>query len=315
MILIISTHKDKHASKVIELLNKKGAKSHLLDLSNFPKRSSISIDFNSNSPDRIIFEDINGAIQLSNCKVVWWRRPQPFVLHEEINSSDDRNFAYTECHAAFAGLWNSLDATWINNPLLDEDACKKVYQLKMAKKIGLQIPDTCVTNNPNRATEFAAIYGNNNVIYKAFSGTERAWRETRLLKDDDFKQIEKVKYAPVILQKYIEAKADLRVTIVNDKIFVGAIYASNTSYPIDFRMVMNEAHMEPFELPTKIKGMLLKLMKRLGLIYGAIDMRLTPNGDYVFLEINPSGQWLFVEERTGLPISDNFAEFLFSKDQ
>lgn len=79
-------------------------------------------------------------------------------------------------------------------------------------------------------------------------------------------------------------------------------------------MVMNEATMEAYELPSKIKNLLLKLMDSLGLVYGAIDMRLRPNGDYIFLEINPSGQWLFVEDGTGLPITKTFSELMIQKD-
>jgi glutathione synthase/RimK-type ligase-like ATP-grasp enzyme len=44
-------------------------------------------------------------------------------------------------------------------------------------------------------------------------------------------------------------------------------------------------------------------MRRLGLEYGAIDLRLTPDGEYVFFEVNPAGQFLFVEHACGLPIS------------
>ena len=79
-------------------------------------------------------------------------------------------------------------------------------------------------------------------------------------------------------------------------------------------MVMNEATMEAYELPSKIKNLLLKLMDSLDLVYGAIDMRLRPNGDYIFLEINPSGQWLFVEDGTGLPITKTFSELMIQKD-
>ena len=51
-------------------------------------------------------------------------------------------------------------------------------------------------------------------------------------------------------------------------------------------------------------------MQHLHLEYGAIDMRLTPDGDYVFLEINPNGEYLYVEQATGLPISRALAEHL-----
>jgi len=59
---------------------------------------------------------------------------------------------------------------------------------------------------------------------------------------------------------------------------------------------------------------LLALQKRLQLVYGAIDMRRTPDGEYYFLEVNPAGQWHFVEQRTGLPISKAMADLLAKLD-
>jgi glutathione synthase/RimK-type ligase-like ATP-grasp enzyme len=64
------------------------------------------------------------------------------------------------------------------------------------------------------------------------------------------------------------------------------------------------------KLPESVRSGLLQLVERLGLVYGAVDMRQTPAGDYVFLEINPAGQWLFIEQRTHQPISDALADTL-----
>ena len=153
------------------------------------------------------------------------------------------------------------------------------------------------------------------VIYKAFSGTEEEWRETRRLKDDEVSLIDNVKYAPVIFQEYIPGGIDLRITVIGERFFTGAIYSENTSYNVDFRMVMDEARMEPFELPPEVRSGLLRLMEQLGLHYGAIDMRLAPDGEFVFLEINPSGQWLFVEYGTGLPITDALVEFMIANNK
>lgn len=121
--------------------------------------------------------------------------------------------------------------------------------------------------------------------------------------------------APVIFQEYIPVEADLRITVIDDQIFAGAIYTGSTSYEVDFRMAMGEAEMAAFDVPKPLVRQLVDYVRRLRLTYGAIDMRLTPNGDYVFLEINPSGQWLFVEQRTGLPITDALAGLLMRKER
>src|SRR5262249_28406868 len=123
-----------------------------------------------------------------------------------------------------------------------------------------------------------------------------------------------VKYAPVIFQQYIPAKVDLRITVVGERIFPACIYSQDTEYKVDFRMTMDAARVEPAELPSDVSAMLRALMGRVGLVYGAIDMRLTPDDEYVFLEVNPAGQWLFIEHRTGQPISEAMAELMVAHD-
>ncbi len=314
MILIISSQEDSHAMAILEYLKNRNVSVHLLDLSQFPQKSRISIESNHKGEHIYTFIDEGVKIDLSQCSVIWWRRPQPFQIHEDIQSPEDINFIYTECHATLTGVWASLNPFWINNPIRDEEASKKIYQLSLAQKLGLIIPDTCITNDPIKAKKFISLHGKKQIIYKPFSGTEETWRETRLLKEEEHTLIESVKYSPVIFQEYIKAEADLRITVVGKEIFTVAIYTNNASYKVDFRMVMNEATMEAYELPIEIKMLLLKLMDNLGLVYGAIDMRLKANGDYIFLEINPSGQWLFVEDGTHLPITKTFAELMIQKN-
>ena len=106
----------------------------------------------------------------------------------------------------------------------------------------------------------------------------------------------------------MRAGVDLRVTVVGSSLFAAAIHSQETWYAFDFRIDMKAARVEPFDLPDGVRHGLTRLMQSLGLHYGAIDMRQTPEGDVVFLEINPAGQWLFVEDRTGQPITRSMAE-------
>jgi hypothetical protein len=315
MILIVSSLNDGHYLAVLEALKSYNAESFLLDLSEFPRKYNLSISFEGRATGRqYILTNGDDRIDLGDCGVVWWRRPQHFNIHDEIASATDRNFALVEASSAWSGLWLSLDAFWINHPTLEEEGARKVYQLGAAQETGLKIPDTCITSSPADAAAFIKKHGSGNVIYKAFAGTEREWRETRLLKENEVDLIDSVKYAPVIFQEFIPGGVDLRITVIGDEIYTGAIYSEHASYKVDFRMVMDEAEIKPFELPPVLKTILLEYMRRLGLVYGAIDMRLTPGGEYIFLEINPSGQWLFVELATGQPITDALARLMIAHD-
>jgi glutathione synthase/RimK-type ligase-like ATP-grasp enzyme len=311
MILILSSPSDVHAAAVLEALKRQGASATLLDLSQFPQHLKLSMAYGSGNARRFTLELANGnSLDLSECRVVWWRRPQPFVLHPELTQPTHRQFALSESHEAFAGLWQALDAVWVNHPSKDEVAHRKAYQLKVAQAVGFTIPKTLVSNDPTAVTDFIRALGQGNVIFKAFSATEQEWRETRLLKAEEQALLENVKYAPVIFQEYIEAVYDLRITVVGNDIFPAAIHSQETTYKVDFRMDIAHARIEKVTIPSDVNIKILELMKRLGLRYGAIDMRLSPKGHYVFLEINPAGQWLFIEERSGQPITSHVAHLL-----
>jgi glutathione synthase/RimK-type ligase-like ATP-grasp enzyme len=138
------------------------------------------------------------------------------------------------------------------------------------------------------------------------------WRETRLLREEDIAHLETVRLAPVIFQEYVPAEVDLRITVVGDRLFPAAIYSQSTDYPVDFRMSLGQAAVSTAVLPQEIDMKLRELINRLGLLYGAIDMRRTPSGEHVFLEVNTAGEFLFIEERTGQEITKALADLLAS---
>jgi hypothetical protein len=314
MILIISAPKDDHAMVVLERLNSRGVQAALLDLSQYPRYSHLTMRYGRDATQNFSFRqpDANAAIPLSSCRVAWWRRPQPIELHPEVTDASHKFFARSEIHEALSGLWLSLDAFWMNDPTLDEKASHKPYQLKIAQEVGLEIPVTCITSDPEEARAFVREHGPERTIYKIFTATEEAWRETRIVKPEEIELLDNVCYAPIIFQEYIPAELDLRVTVVGDNIFPASINTLRLNYKVDYRMELGVAQVEPFELPPDVASRLKALMKRLGLVYGAVDFRLTPDGRFVFLEVNTAGQWLFIEERTGQPITEAVVETLAS---
>ena len=315
MILIISHLADSHATAVLEHLGRAGGAAVLFDTARFPRE--IRLDITHESGARSAASAVIDGVRrdLTTVRVAWWRRPQPFGVPAEVVGTDDRGFAYNESHAAITGLWSCLDARWVNDPERDEVAARKAYQLKVAAGLGLRIPRTLVTNDPDSAASFIDAEGARGTIYKAFSATEHAWRETRLLKPEERAHLDAVRFAPVIFQEHIRADIDLRVTVVGDEIFPAEILSGETDYHVDFRMTMHEATIRAHSLPDTVAERLRALMGALGLVYGAIDMRVTPEGEYVFLEVNPAGQWQFIEERTGQPITAALAEYLLAADR
>jgi glutathione synthase/RimK-type ligase-like ATP-grasp enzyme len=308
-ILVISHDDDIHAREVLRHLETRGAEAVVLDTGRIPRETAITLAHDPEGAWRGSMELDGRALALESVRSVWWRRPRPYGLHDEIGGAEDRHFAYAETNATMAALWSLLDANWVNDPDRDEKAGRKGWQLKLAREVGLTIPRTCITSDPQEARRFVAS-APAPIAYKAFQGTERSWRETRLLKPEETELLDAVRFAPVIFQEYIPARVDLRVTIVGERIFAAEIDSQATAYPHDFRMDMGSAAIAEHILPAAIAENLHALMSKLGLVYGAIDMRQTPGGEYVFLEVNPAGQWLFVEQQTGQPIAAAIAETL-----
>lgn len=315
-VLIIAQSRDEHAVAVGNHVERMGNEVEVLDTSLFPEIARLTMRYSCCSDHRVLQLEVQGrTIEFDRFGSVWWRRPQPPRLSEQMLRPSHRHFAANEAHEALTGLWQCIGANWINDPSLDLISQRKAYQLKVAQQVGLRIPPTLITNDPAEARKFADARAYRDIVYKSFSSTEEEWRETRLLKTDELNLLDHVQHAPVIFQHYVEASYDLRITAVGDRLFPAAIYSQETSYKIDCRIDIAAAKIEPVEIPAELQTKLLALKKRLGLTYGAIDMRLTPRGDYIFFEINPAGQFMYIEAATGQPIAAAMAAELNRLDE
>jgi len=119
----------------------------------------------------------------------------------------------------------------------------------------------------------------------------------------------------VIFQELVAAECDVRVTVVGGRLFATAITVPPSGYQLDYRMELARARIETTQLPEETQARIGALMQRLGLLYAAIDLRRTSDGEHVFLEINPAGEWLFAEHGGGQPITAAMAELLIRLDR
>jgi glutathione synthase/RimK-type ligase-like ATP-grasp enzyme len=230
-------------------------------------------------------------------------------LDPAITDEAARLFAWSEANEALLGLWYSLDCFWMNPPLADEVALRKIRQLQVATRVGLTIPETLVTNEPAVALDFIRQYEPGGVIRKAFRNIQEAPRTTAVVREPDLSLIGLVRYTPVIFQRFVPARLDLRVTIVDGEVFAAAI-ESGPEFQADYRTGLASARVTPYELPSPVTERLMEMMDVFNLSYGAIDLRVTPDGEHVFLEVNPAGEYRFISERTGQPISAAIAAAL-----
>lgn len=301
-VLVVSSFADPHARTVIAELAKLGAEVELLDLADYPGKLTLTLAFAGAERRFELKRPGEGELDLDLIRAVWWRRPGAFGLPDALRDPAHRRLALTEANAAFHGLFAAINALWINPPTLDFVASYKPYQLALAQGLGLEIPQTVMTSDPEEARDFWRVC-DGDVIYKQFIALPEAWWETRRLGEAEANAPDAaIRLAPVIFQRHVAAVADLRVTVVGDEIFAAAVDLRDLDYDVDVRMNLKAKHVA-HDLPDDVADKLRGLMRRLGLTYGAIDLRLTKDGRYVFLEINPAGQFLYVEQQTSQPIA------------
>lgn len=307
--VIVSYADDRHAAGVLDLLRQDGHETLLFDLSDLPKNATITFDYDR-SGNCVARYALKGALySLDRARSVWWRRPRYPDL-EAISDPDAHAFAANEWNEALTGLWRLIGAPWMNPPARDQAAARKAFQLKIAAGLGLRIPRTLITSDPGAAREFCHSQGLGRTVYKSFSATRDVWRETRVFGARELDGLDQLRLAPVIFQEYISGGLDIRATVIGDCVFAAAINVPEGSYQADFRMSLGKSRIEPIELPTAVAQRLRDMLRHFGLVYGAFDLRRTPDGDYVFLEVNTSGEFLFIEQQTGQPITRTIADWL-----
>jgi glutathione synthase/RimK-type ligase-like ATP-grasp enzyme len=307
-VMIFSEDSDVHAQSVMRELARLGENdARIVNFNDMPQNIRIDMALSNSLGSGFALTFADGErVRLETVKSFWWRRPQAYKLPAGLEPAAF-HFALSELSTAVQGMWQSTEALWVNDIVRDAAAAHKPWQLEVARRIGLSIPDTLMTTDPDNVRAFwEARKGE--VVFKPFLQTFHSWRETRRLKEEDLALIDNVKLAPVIFQSLVPGAADLRVTVIGSEIFAAAVSLDKMEYKLDVRL--NQQAYEKHDLPAAVGEKLLLLMRRLGLEYGAIDLRLTPDGDYVFFEVNPAGQFLFVEYACGLPISAALATHL-----
>ncbi len=309
MILVVSYPDEEHTAQVVAHLVQAGHEVVQIDLAEFPSQRAIEFSWGGAGPPAFWMAHEGRQVNLADTRAVWWRRVSNFAVDPAVGQGERSAFAQSETAQAMHGMLESLHCPWMNPHLADAAAHHKPYQWSVAQALGLKLPRTLVTTDARAARAFIDSVRPAKVVFKAFLAAIQDWRETRLVEQEDLDRLELVRLAPVIFQEYIPG-VDLRITMVGDDIFAAEIDARQTSYEVDMRMVVGEAKVAAVTLPAPVQHQLRQLQHRLGLVYGAIDMRRTDAGEYVFLEVNPAGQWLFVEQRTGLPIAKAMADYL-----
>lgn len=299
-------------------MNRKAIPFIRFNTEDFPLKAKINQQLDDNFDSLDLEIPAAPKSKAENITSVWYRRPEDPNLPDSFTQAE-AIFAQKEIKATLRGVWKTMDSLWVNDPEKNRLANIKLSQLKLAKNLGLAIPKTLMTNDPQRALDFFNDC-NQKMILKPFesgvvgTGLEAEAIYTSVVSTANLETVHSINYTPVLLQEYVPKEKELRITIVGSEVFTAAISSQdNLKTMIDWRRDPYGVQYNQHPLPKTIKDKCLKMTNKLGLNFGAIDMIVTPDGDYVFLEINPNGQWAWIEDLTAMPIADTLSDFLAGK--
>lgn len=249
-----------------------------------------------------------------------YRRPKPITLSNMYDEYYSHHLEL-EWSEVLEGFLSHIPVErWINHPSLNYMASHKIEQLSRAKQHGLATPKSIVTNQQHLAHKFVNDLEGSVIVKPLSSGyIERDNSEDdTLIYTNDFslsnlKLLEKIDKCPVLFQEKIEKLVDVRVTVIDKEVIaIGMKSLTNTRKQIlDIRRNnMKNVIYSKILIPKDIKKSIRSLMKCYKLRFGALDFAITPDEKWIFFEINPNGQWAWLDQIADAKISDSYIKSL-----
>jgi glutathione synthase/RimK-type ligase-like ATP-grasp enzyme len=255
------------------------------------------------------------SVDLSEVKSVWYRRMLSPPLNDQV-SPDARAFTAREIRHFIEGLVENPAIRWVNPILATSRAELKIYQLRLAADLGFLVPETIVSNDPDLLQQFESAH-RGKVISKPIchglwsTNSERYAIYTDDVSPEDLSDPGQLRLCPTLLQVRVEKGVDVRVTVIGKKVFPVEIHFENQPLldwrkpgsPISYRLCK--------DFPDELSSLCLNTLQSLDLLYGAFDFIRTPDNEWYFLEVNPAGEWAWLEQELHLPMSQAFIEIFY----
>lgn len=311
MLLLVTNRRDITMDYVVAELHRRGQPYMRLNTELLPKalctmagypRDAWSISLDG---ETVHGEEVTGA---------YFRRPGAPIISDDVSDEGERAYIGAEWSSFLKSLYSRLDGRWLNSPTKIFIAEDKPMQLLLAQEIGFDVPRVAVTNDIKSVRSIAA---NGQAVGKPLrqavltGDTERVMFTTRLGSIDDG-HADAIALTPFITQTEVVKQYDVRVTVVGERVFATAIWSQDYSETeVDWRQGSRpDLQHERIELTEAVQEQCVELVRRLGLRYGAIDLVRDKAGKLWFLEINPNGQWAWIENLTGYPIASAIVDEL-----
>jgi hypothetical protein len=313
LILIIADSRgDAHVDFVTDELVRRGIPYFVFDPARYPDEFRLTIEGTEEGSYGVL-SSADIELELADVSGAWYRRPgRPAI--SRISDKAEAEWMNQECLHAVRGMYEFVPfERWVSHPSSIHRASAKILQLRVAHDLGFAIPPYLLTSSPAEALDFLAAH-DRRVVAKSLAQPFVVYPErnevvvmyTRRIDDVDEEDLAYISSGPTFLQRYVDKVADIRVTIVGTEVLAVEIDPSTSAEAmVDFRAVdAFDLKHRVVRLPDALRRACELLVARLGLAFGAVDLVRDSSGSYYFLEINPNGQWLWLEWATGLPIRE-----------
>jgi glutathione synthase/RimK-type ligase-like ATP-grasp enzyme len=310
----VSNTLDPTCDVVVRELRRRGTPFVRLNTDEYPSLIRATVRVVGNRVDRLLtWDNRRRPADLGDIRVVWYRRPVPPRAPSDL-ADGLRKFVRDEAYDFLRGLWYSLDCPWVSPPDSIRKAEHKVFQLAIAARLGLPVPRTLVSNDPEHIRNFFSTCPNGVVakpVYMGFIDDPPRSVFTTPITATDLDDAESLRISPVIFQERVHKIADVRVTVIGESLFAAEITSDLPDSIPDWRAAdAGKLRYAVHSLPSNVVEQCRALVRELGLEFGAIDLGLTRDGQYAFFEINPNGQWAWLEPETGLPLTATLVDLL-----
>lgn len=308
-VLIVTHQADLHADIVSAKMAAAGGAPFRLNLDEFPKHFGLNLEFADGRWEGELAHLPTGeTLAVSDIGAVWMRKKASFSFLSADLAPQERAYAEGEMEHMLFSLLYCLDCYWMSHPVALRGASWKGEQLLRASRLGFRVPPSLVTNRRDGVDAFRSKM-DGDIVFKSLSSPSLAAEEvapeeriagtlpTTRITDEHEESLDAVVELPSFFQQHVPKRYELRVTVIGHRVFAARIDSQDDPRTAtDYRDFSAEIRYSAERLPPDIERRCLELVRGYGLTYGAIDLIVTPGGEYVFLENNPVGQFLFIEE-------------------
>lgn len=242
--------------------------------------------------------------QFEHLKGIFFRAPVFLRTQSKKELSVQEQLERNQWSSFLRNLIVFENANWINNPVSTYRAENKIFQLCIAKEYGLAVPVTYISNCTDFNLESDKKYivkSLDTALFYDMENNKEMFTYSNVVSGSELNEYD-LTSAPIFIQEFLNPKIDCRVTYVQGKLFPVKILQNGKGMYGDWRMRKEELEYIPFQLPAYVENAIHKLMKKLELNFGGIDLAIV-SGEYYFIEVNPTGEWGWLEVKTGTNIS------------